>query len=308
MREEQAFEQKGPISVFLFGERDGDAVKKDKGKEERKGRLIPEGELKCLWMEAGVVSYKLCDYEYECERCPFDQVLRTSAHESATRGKHSVEDAGLQKIPLEKDLPQELPAGSETVNFDRMFQGFYDIKMKGDFFYHPGHTWVDVESSHCAKIGLDDFAGKFLLGIKMVILPSVNLDIDRGQVCCWIVAEEGTLPIVAPLTGSVIAINRQISHKPSLVNRNPYEQGWLLKIEPEHLHQDLKYLYREDDILPRYKKDLERLRKKFETLLRKNWEKLGPTLCDGGDMLGHVRDMLGPRRYFDIIRAFFTGK
>ena len=66
----------------------------------------------------------------------------------------------------------------------------------------------------------------------------------------------------------------------------------------------LKYLYREDDVLPKYTADVEKLRKKLKSLLRKDWENLGPTLCDGGNMLVHVRDMIGPKRLFDILGGF----
>ena len=38
---------------------------------------------KCVWMESGVVSYKLCDFEYNCEACPFDQALREGTPPSA---------------------------------------------------------------------------------------------------------------------------------------------------------------------------------------------------------------------------------
>ena len=283
-------------------------MKKKNGKEKQKGRLIPEGELKCVWMEAGVVSYKLCDYEYECERCPFDQVLKKRANASYTLDKTVGEKSDVKKIPIEKNTSGEFPFGPESVDLDNVFQEMYDIKIKGNLFYHPGHTWVDVENPNCVKMGLDDFAVKCLLGIRMAILPTVQNSIGREQVCCWIVEEQGTLPITAPLTGSVIAVNHHLSKDPSLINRSPYEQGWLMKIEPEDLHQDFKHLYRENEILPRYKQDLEKLRGEFESLLRENWRELGPTLCDGGKMLDHVRDMIGPKRYFELINIFFTRK
>ena len=288
--------------------RDSDEVKKNKRHEERKGRLIPEGELKCVWMEAGLVSYKLCDYEYECERCPFDQVFRIRTNASGSQESGSGKKSEFKTIPVEKDTKEKLPLGLNAADFDTIFQDFYDITIKGNLFYHPGHTWVDVESTHCVKIGLDDFAGTFLLGIKMAILPAANNGIDGGQICCWIVVEEGTFPIVAPLTGSVIAVNHRISQEPHLINRSPYEQGWLMKIKPENLHRDLTHLYREDDVLPRCKKDLETLRGDFEAILKENWEELGPTLCDGGNVLVHLRDILGPKRYSDMLRAYFSGK
>ncbi|UCE17803.1 MAG: glycine cleavage system protein H [Gemmatimonadota bacterium] len=283
-------------------------MKKEKGRKERKGRLIPEGELKCVWMEAGVVSYKLCDYEYECERCPFDQVLKKRAKASVSQNTLSGRHSGLQRISTEKEAAKNPPVVNETINFDKIFQEFYDIEFQEGLFYHPGHTWVDIENPNIVKIGLDGFAGKFLLGIKMAILPTVRNRTDRGQVCCWIVEEEGTLPIIAPLTGAVIAINHRLSREPTLINRNPYEQGWLMKIEPEDLHRDLQYLSREHEIPPHHKMELETLRTTLESHLRGNWKHVGPTLCDGGRMLDHIRDMIGPKRYFEIVSTFFKIK
>ena len=38
-------------------------------------RLIPDGELKCIWMTAGLVAYKLCDQGYNCEFCSFNEAF-----------------------------------------------------------------------------------------------------------------------------------------------------------------------------------------------------------------------------------------
>lgn len=49
---------------------------KKPGAAERLG-LIPAGELKCIWMVAGVLSYKLCNRAFQCDSCPLDRVLQT---------------------------------------------------------------------------------------------------------------------------------------------------------------------------------------------------------------------------------------
>ena len=46
---------------------------------------------KCVWMESGVVTYKLCDFEYNCEACPFDQALREGTPPSVRTGPAKVE-------------------------------------------------------------------------------------------------------------------------------------------------------------------------------------------------------------------------
>ena len=46
----------------------------------------PQGFNKCVWMESGVVSYKLCPFQYNCEACPFDQALRARTTPSVRNG------------------------------------------------------------------------------------------------------------------------------------------------------------------------------------------------------------------------------
>ncbi|MBI5711138.1 MAG: hypothetical protein HZC42_12695, partial [Candidatus Eisenbacteria bacterium] len=43
---------------------------------EHGGRLVPSDELKCVWMTAGILSYQLCEREFDCEQCPLDAALR----------------------------------------------------------------------------------------------------------------------------------------------------------------------------------------------------------------------------------------
>jgi len=41
---------------------------------------------KCVWMASGVVTYKLCDFQYNCEACPFDQAIREGTQSKVSRG------------------------------------------------------------------------------------------------------------------------------------------------------------------------------------------------------------------------------
>jgi len=49
---------------------------------------------KCVWMESGVVSYKLCDFEYNCEACPFDRALREGTPSSVSHHSAKEESKG----------------------------------------------------------------------------------------------------------------------------------------------------------------------------------------------------------------------
>lgn len=259
-------------------------------------------------MEAGIVSYKLCDHQYECEGCSFDQILRQNAHESLARHTRSRPQKEGQTTFWGKKAIKASPENPEKTDFDHLFQTFYDFKVKEDLYYHPGHTWMDTKEPQSVTIGLNEFVVKFLLGVKTIVLPSATNRIDRGHVCCWIIEEDGTLPITAPVSGSVVATNRSVSKEPSLLMKSPYGRGWLMKIEPDDLNRDLKHLFRMDEMLVKCIDDLEKLRGTFETLLKQNWDKLGPTLCDGGNTLAHIRDIIGSKRYFHVINTFLTGR
>lgn len=48
------------------------------GAKSKRYPLIPEEEQKCVWMTTGLISYKLCDRDFQCDICPFDQAVRNS--------------------------------------------------------------------------------------------------------------------------------------------------------------------------------------------------------------------------------------
>ena len=66
-------------------------------KEKRESmKIVPPGKKKCVWMEAGVVSYKLCDNNYDCSTCVYDQAmqLKVDRQKEAAAAIPSVETTG----------------------------------------------------------------------------------------------------------------------------------------------------------------------------------------------------------------------
>jgi glycine cleavage system H protein len=272
--------------------------------EKQKGRLIPSGELKCVWMTAGVVSYKLCNHGFECETCPFDQSMRREkvhASESPAPGDEAVyRTLSADSFACLGDL--QCP---ENRDDEVLFRPFQSLRIQKTYLYHRGHTWADISNRHMVKIGIDDFAGTCLPEVKTIILPARKNRIDQGQVCCWIVIEDGTLPILAPLTGTMVDANPRLAQQQNLIRKTPYEQGWLMHIEPEDLHRDLANLYGEDRACAVCQEDVRKLTQTFVSALHAHGDQLGPTLQDGGTAFIHLREAVGPGRYYEIIAPFF---
>lgn len=264
-----------------------------KGRRKGEGRLIPEGELTCIWMDAGLVSYKLCNYEYECESCLFDAEMRKSG-------------------PVQKDTAPAEELRTEDKR-GRMLPGVME-----EYLYHPGHTWVKSEDGgegrrSRLRVGVDDFAAKVLPRVKDAILPHQGNAIRQGHVFCWIVCGSNTLPIVAPMSGMVVAANPKLSAQPKLINTDPLGEGWLISVEPSDLERELAGLLKGKLAVSWIASE----RRKFErlaSLLRwptpppsapRSEREVGITLADGGERLGELADAVSLTRYFEFIAQFF---
>ena len=65
------------------------------GKSKLAGfKAVPNGEEKCIWMEAGVIDYKLCNYYYNCHTCPFDKAMKQAADKNAAARLQGLELSG----------------------------------------------------------------------------------------------------------------------------------------------------------------------------------------------------------------------
>jgi glycine cleavage system H lipoate-binding protein len=257
------------------------------------GRLIPSGETKCIWMAAGLIDFKLCDSECNCDECPFDQVMR---------GPTTREP----RIPHESISASHLgtrPQSAKSDGISRVFDKLKDFDVRSDLFYHPSHTWLETTGEGLVRIGLDDFAQKLMVGTTTVVFPTPGTHLHQGEACCWIVGLYGTLPVASPVEGSVVEINSKLSDNPNLLHKDPYVMGWLLKIKPENLRRELRKMFQGEAVLGHYEQDVERLQHRFEKALGRGRERVGDTLHDGGEKLSELQDVLGARQYFEIIRS-----
>lgn len=92
------------------------------------------------------------------------------------------------------------------------------------------HLWVRVDGPH-ARIGLSD-RGQIELGeIQAVELPEVGDAVEKGEAFGELESRRTLADLIAPLTGTVTAINVDLEDSPSLVNDDPHREGWLVEID-----------------------------------------------------------------------------
>jgi glycine cleavage system H lipoate-binding protein len=239
------------------------------------------GPMKCLWMLAGVVDYKLCDRRYDCDQCPFDSAIRDGAH--AHRG--------LEQTAIGDSL------GGINV------QGYELMPM---LFYHPYHLWARIEDAGSVRIGLDDFGQRLMGRVYAIELPTPGTTVSRS-VACWRVAHHaGETSIAVPVSGLVLQVNPRLSQHPSLINRDPYGEGWVLVIQPAHLEQCLKRLYYGGKVEQWYERDIEKLYRAMSDMLVSSLPTVGATMQDGGSRIQDFTSLLTADQMRQMIDSFLS--
>ncbi|MBP7310349.1 MAG: glycine cleavage system protein GcvH [Candidatus Cloacimonetes bacterium] len=118
--------------------------------------------------------------------------------------------------------------------------------VKEDLLYTESHEWVRVEGD-LAIIGISDFAQHELGDIVFVELPEVGTKVSSGEPCGSIEAVKAVEDLNSPVSGKVEEKNTDLEDSPDLINKSPYEDGWLIKVrlsnidELENLLSALEY-------------------------------------------------------------------
>ena len=98
------------------------------------------------------------------------------------------------------------------------------------------HEWV-LMKDNIALVGITDFAQKQLGDIVSVELPSVDNEFKQNDAMAIIDSIKASSDIYCPLDGKVVAINEELLQNPELINKSPFESGWIVKLEPSNISQ-----------------------------------------------------------------------
>lgn len=108
--------------------------------------------------------------------------------------------------------------------------------------YLDTHQWVKIEGD-IGKIGITFYGQKQLGEILLVELPKVGAEVTYNKTFATIESSKTAFEVPSPVTGKVIEINAQLEEDPSLVNKDPYGDGWMIKVkisQPEEIDTLLK--------------------------------------------------------------------
>lgn len=109
-----------------------------------------------------------------------------------------------------------------------------------------GYMWVQQEDG-IITIGINEDGLEDFEEITSIELPPENEKVEADVVLGTIETDDGPLDIYSPVDGTVVEINNQVLEDPSIIQEDPYEEGWLIRIEPTEADDDEDEDYDDDD-------------------------------------------------------------
>jgi glycine cleavage system H protein len=97
--------------------------------------------------------------------------------------------------------------------------------------YLESHEYAKAYE-HVYKIGISDQAQQSLGEIVFADLPALGATIKVGEVFCVLESAKAASDLYSPLSGTVVAVNQILGEDPGLINRDCYNSGWLVQIQP----------------------------------------------------------------------------
>ncbi|MGL4380007.1 MAG: glycine cleavage system protein GcvH [Vibrio sp.] len=108
--------------------------------------------------------------------------------------------------------------------------------------FSDSHEWVRDNGDGTVTIGISEHAQQMLGDVVFVELPEIESEIDAGDNFSLVESVKAASDIYAPVTGVVIEVNEDLQTSPELINQEPYDGGWIVKVklsDPDEL-DDLK--------------------------------------------------------------------
>jgi glycine cleavage system H protein len=108
-------------------------------------------------------------------------------------------------------------------------------------YYSKDFEWIKIEGDK-VRIGITDYAQKSLREIVYAELPTIGSEVTQGEPYGSLESVKAVSDLVSAISGTIEAVNDEVSSKPETLNEDPYGKGWLVVVKPSNLQADLANL------------------------------------------------------------------
>lgn len=248
-------------------------------------------ELPCVWVMAGVLSYRLCDREYDCESCPLYRALQGGGPEAVVAAGAGAATSGpaAGDDPVGRYLAQ-LGAGC-TLHVDRA--------------YSADGLWMEAEPDGEVRIGLDDYTLRLLQPVDDVVLPRVGVWLQHRAPCAWVNRGRLAIALRSPVAGEVVAVHPRPALAPP-AGADRADDRWWFRLRPHESLTAASGLYRNEALLSWYLGRVRAVHEQLNAVMRPPTDPaVGPVLNDGGLPAGNLEAVLGRERFEALVGTLF---
>ena len=107
------------------------------------------------------------------------------------------------------------------------------------------HVWVGIEDQH-VFFGVTNYGQSELGRIISVELPELGDKVEKGEPFAEVESQSTAAELIAPVSGTVISVNPELEARPSIINEDPYNDGWLIEVRLKD-HSEVKSLMDMDE-------------------------------------------------------------
>lgn len=211
---------------------------------------MPISKRPCIHHMKGRIEFRSCTNEYSCGNCDFDQFFNDQFSVHAMMNPVNLLNVSGINVP----------------------QGYY---------FHAGHTWTKIEEDNSVRIGIDEFALRLMGPFDEIEAPLMGKKIMRDEASISVKRGEHRASILCPVNGVVLAVNPELRTEGGLASKSPYSEGWVMKVQPDNIREDIKTLMINQETDEFIKDQVDMLYDLIEDVS-------GPLAADGGDLTDDI--------------------
>ena len=98
------------------------------------------------------------------------------------------------------------------------------------------HVWIGIEDQY-VFFGVTNYGQSELGRIISVDLPELGDKVEKGEAFAEVESNNTAAELIAPVSGTVIAVNHELESHPSIINEDPYSEGWLIEVRVKDLSE-----------------------------------------------------------------------
>lgn len=243
-------------------------------------------DLPCIWALAGILTYRLCDRDFQCEECELHHALQGTPVSSAALG------------PPDRFQPAGTPGDRASPYLGVLLEG---CTLHLDRPYSSGHFWL-LAAADEVTLGLDDYVLRVLRPLDAVVSPGIGTWLRRDEPCGWLKRRQTAIPLRMPIAGELTAVNDAFV---TGVAADGADGGWLYRVAPHEALAGVSSLLCGERALAWHLEKLRVLSRYLREAGPLDAAAAGATLNDGGVPERDLEVVLGSDRYRRLVDELF---